>query len=320
MPQAELAVLAGTSLKAGSDEVVRAAASLARAAGAELHIAHAFPFPLAGSVGPDAELLELLAEEQQSLRQRVLQQAERAGVARREVSALHLRPGPPHRVLVEAAQETGADLIVVGAAEGAGAFSRMLGSTADRVIRGARCPVLVVRGELAVPHRILLPVDLSPLSADAMRCGLALLGRLAPPAGLACEALLIVSPLLYKELMLAHGVEVQDVGEIARRELEAFVDRQAPPGSAVVSRIRHGDVVDGILEEIAARRPDLVVMGTHGLGGFERFLIGSATAGVVRRAPGAVLVVPPEAALRNALASEREALASPPEIAHAARS
>jgi nucleotide-binding universal stress UspA family protein len=41
---------------------------------------------------------------------------------------------------------------------------------------------------------------------------------------------------------------------------------------------------------------DLAVLGTHGRSGFDRFLVGSVAATVVRQARCSVLVVPPAAA------------------------
>lgn len=56
-----------------------------------------------------------------------------------------VRSGEPGREIVEAAKETGADLIVIGT-RGVSADQRdLMGSTAERVAREAGCPVLVVR-------------------------------------------------------------------------------------------------------------------------------------------------------------------------------
>ncbi|MEZ5429060.1 MAG: universal stress protein [Pyrinomonadaceae bacterium] len=56
-----------------------------------------------------------------------------------------VRQGPPGRKIVEAAQEWGADLIVVGS-HGRGFWGRMMvGSTSDAVMHHAPCSVLVVR-------------------------------------------------------------------------------------------------------------------------------------------------------------------------------
>lgn len=56
-----------------------------------------------------------------------------------------LAEGIPHQGIIETAEEVDADMIVI-ATHGRGFFSHaILGSTAERVLRRATCPVLVVR-------------------------------------------------------------------------------------------------------------------------------------------------------------------------------
>jgi nucleotide-binding universal stress UspA family protein len=56
-----------------------------------------------------------------------------------------LRSGNPYEEIVSAAEETGADLIVIGS-HGYGGLGRLLlGSTAERVVQYAPCPVLVIK-------------------------------------------------------------------------------------------------------------------------------------------------------------------------------
>jgi nucleotide-binding universal stress UspA family protein len=65
------------------------------------------------------------------------------------------------------------------------------------------------------------------------------------------------------------------------------------PHAAVVAEA--GDPVTTIVGQAAVLSADLIVMGTHGRGGFERFLLGSVTEKVLRKAPCPVLTVPPRA-------------------------
>jgi nucleotide-binding universal stress UspA family protein len=56
--------------------------------------------------------------------------------------------------------------------------------------------------------------------------------------------------------------------------------------------VRDGAVVPEILRTAMELPADLIVMGTHGLSGFERLLLGSVTEKVLRKAPCPVLTVP----------------------------
>ena len=68
-------------------------------------------------------------------------------------------------------------------------------------------------------------------------------------------------------------------------ELRQFVAATVPSGVPVATILRHGPVVSDIVQEARALPADLVVMGTHGRGGFERFILGSVAEKVLRKAP-----------------------------------
>ena len=58
---------------------------------------------------------------------------------------------------------------------------------------------------------------------------------------------------------------------------------------------REGSVVGEILRLAGSLPADLLVMGTHGRSGFEHLMLGSVTERIIRKAPCAVLTVPPRA-------------------------
>lgn len=67
----------------------------------------------------------------------------RTQLLRRQLTARYLEPcGEPASEIVAAAEEVGADLIVVGRRN---VLRRVLGSVSAEVVRGASCDVLVVR-------------------------------------------------------------------------------------------------------------------------------------------------------------------------------
>jgi nucleotide-binding universal stress UspA family protein len=62
-----------------------------------------------------------------------------------------------------------------------------------------------------------------------------------------------------------------------------------------------GNPADVILEQVAERRADLIVMRTRGRGGLARAVLGSVAESVVERSPCPVLLLPPQAPAATAL-------------------
>lgn len=306
-------ILIGTSLTEASDAVVRGGMKLARSSGAKAHLVHAYAPPMSYSGSPflpEVPMGEVLKAERAALQRKLDGQIERLGIDRGELAGVHLDIGPAHRLLIETAQNVKADLLVVGAAE-APRLARVFGSTADRVVRKAGCPVLVVRGDLAVPpRRVLLPVDLSPLAADAFELGLSLLTQLGVPAGSPeripeLEVFFVVAELEHVAVSLEPAEQVR---ALAEQELRRFASVHGEAATAqgwpTAVRVATGFVDTEILDRVEQWGPDLVILGTHGRSGFERFLLGSVAATVVRDGWTSVLVVPPQAAREAAASSQ----------------
>jgi nucleotide-binding universal stress UspA family protein len=76
-------------------------------------------------------------------------------------------------------------------------------------------------------------------------------------------------------------------------ELTAFAAEAAAAVSKCEMVVRSGSPSAEILRYVAEEDADLVVLGTHGRTGFERFMVGSVTEKVLRKAPCPVLSVPP---------------------------
>jgi nucleotide-binding universal stress UspA family protein len=76
-------------------------------------------------------------------------------------------------------------------------------------------------------------------------------------------------------------------------ELTKFAATVDASGVQLRIDVRTGSTVKGILEEAAAQHSDLIVMGTHGHGGFDRWMLGSVTEKILRKATCPVLTVPP---------------------------
>lgn len=79
-------------------------------------------------------------------------------------------------------------------------------------------------------------------------------------------------------------------------QLRTWLEPAARAGRQVDILVTEGHPATRILEEAAACLADLIVMGTHGLTGFERFMLGSVAEKVLRKAIRPVMTVPPAAA------------------------
>jgi nucleotide-binding universal stress UspA family protein len=232
---------------------------------------------------------EYLRAEEDRLRAALEVQAKEAGIE----GEWSQENGPPHRALSDLAERLEADLLVVGHRSD-NRMTHLLGSTADRVVRKAHCPVLVVRGGLSVPpRRVVAPVDLSPLSGEAFQRGLGILRAMGKGTLPEIEALFVLGVL---QRQVAPQFTPEQVDRFAQEELDRFVELTAGEAAGRVRRrVRTGNTREEIEAELAESGADLVVLGTHGLGGFDRMVIGSVASDVVRHAPCSVLVVPPEA-------------------------
>jgi nucleotide-binding universal stress UspA family protein len=83
----------------------------------------------------------------------------------------------------------------------------------------------------------------------------------------------------------------QDVRSEAEARLGAFVEAALPTWPMPERFVRWGAPADEIVSEIGRSAPDLVVLGTHGRSGLERFAVGSVAEKVVRASPVPVLTV-----------------------------
>ena len=298
-------VLVGTSLGEESDRVVRAGLAVARAAGARVALVHAIPDESRFSALEIGRGEDFAAELSADAREALARQVERLGLLTSEIAFTEVVAGEPHRVLVESAQRAGADLIVVGATGAGPLAAELLGSTADRVLRKATCPVLLIRTELSIPpRRVLAPVDLSAISADAYRCGLDLLGQIAGAEKTEIRAVHAVS--FFDALALKRQTQGDLSPEAAAQqhgeELRRFVREN--PGDApaeVTTAVLPGEARFEILRDLSEHPADLVLLGTHGRGGFDRLMLGSVASTVARKAPSNVLLISPDAALSESI-------------------
>jgi nucleotide-binding universal stress UspA family protein len=150
----------------------------------------------------------------------------------------------------------------------------------------------VTPGEI---KRILCPIDLSDFSPPV----LAHAAALARLYGAEITALHVFAAWLpppgqatYPRWMM----EIPEARQSISEELQTLVDPFTTQGHALSLRTADGDAASEIVRHARDLNADLIVMGTHGRSGFDRFTLGSVTEKVLRKASCPVLTLPPGAA------------------------
>jgi nucleotide-binding universal stress UspA family protein len=140
-------ILVTTDLSATSQKAFGLARQLAGAFGAKIlavHV-HQLEMPAFAVEYSGLALADLERRHEEDSRRRLEELAHQLG----ENVETVIVPGVPHLEIVRLAKERAADLIVM-ATHGGGFFSHaILGSTTERVLRRAPCPVLAVRAPAA---------------------------------------------------------------------------------------------------------------------------------------------------------------------------
>jgi nucleotide-binding universal stress UspA family protein len=137
---------------------------------------------------------------------------------------------------------------------------------------------------------ILCPVDFSPQSRIALRHAAALARRSHGHL----STLYVNDPLLVAAAGIAlhdRTLATRNLAEL-RRLVDSTVSRTVLEPARVDDAVTSGTPADEILKTAKRRRCDLIVMGTHGLTGVDKLLIGSTTLGVLQRTDVPVLVIP----------------------------
>jgi universal stress protein E len=271
-------ILAGTDGSQRAEEAVGRAAQLASVTGAALDLVYVIDTSRPhddAEVEPKAEAVLLGAE----------------AIAARSVSAsTKVVAGDPAEVLLEEAADHAVDLICVGPDAGLLGGRVRIGRVAAHVLRHAPCSVLVGRETGSTfPVNILCGVDGSNTSIET--AGLA--ARLAVASGAELRLQNVVPVFEGDEREWTLDDDEPDPTEI---ESAAQVARAA--GARPIRERALGRPEYAILEAAVREESDLVVVGSRGLSGLARVLLGSVSEYVAMHCHCSVLVVQPRGTWR----------------------
>jgi len=151
-------ILHPTDFSEPSESAFALASTLARDCQARLIILHVVPLP---ALSADEEYVTPDSEEDLAF---ALEQLHRLELEEDIQADSRLEHGAAATKILQVAEESNADLIVMGT-QGRSALSRLLlGSVAEQVMRGAPCPVVTVKMPVAEPETV---PALEPTGAEA---------------------------------------------------------------------------------------------------------------------------------------------------------
>jgi len=274
-------LLMATDLSARSDRALQRAVALAREQGATLDVITVVDDSLPHAVRERHQEAARIAID---LQIRALQNAKEAIAAERVLS------GEDFLAILRYAEDISAELIVLGLHRHS---TRLLfrGTTAERVIRFGRLPVLVVRDPVARPYRrVLVGVDLSLHSRRALELAV----EVAPDAEF---RLVHAADVPFKGLL--NEKTVWEIAESERARVQESLERSltefAAPVATVAERweivAREGLPQDVLRQQAEDFRPDLIALGTHGRSGIANAMLGSVAEEILADAPTDVLAV-----------------------------
>lgn len=207
---------------------------------------------------------------------------------------LKLRVGSASEEIVAEAAEGQYDLVIVGERQTHSLVTRMLGSTAVYVVERAPCSVIIAKGKIGQIRRILL-CDSGGLQPDILtRFTVSLAERLTGNEDV--TVLHVMSQITAAAGVPDHQLRA-DAGQLieARAPEGEFLERDlqllATPQIRSMAKVRHGTVVEEILEEAQEGSYDLVVVGAHRDQGWQRWLLEDITRKIIMMVDRPVLVV-----------------------------
>ncbi|MDF2775415.1 MAG: Universal stress protein uspA [Geminicoccaceae bacterium] len=264
---------------------------------AEMIFAHVIDIPRTPTFAPDSRTprTEVDSSVRGEVESRLRETAKLLGA---EDVRTVIRTGSPHTELAKFAAETGADVVAVGPHGDRPRPWKMLGTTAERLVRSAAPAALVVANPGDTPRRILVAVDDAPISLTV----LSWVKGLADTLGADVTALHVLE---HRATSFAPSVMEAgsgpdgpaptgpDLRREASRWLDALADRSLGRGrtETIVST---GNAGDSILETAGNVDAHLIVIGRRGSGTRIPAVTGSTVSTVLHGAPCPVLVITEE--------------------------
>lgn len=272
----------------GSDSAgtaAEAAIALAERFDATLHVIHVLE---RGTLPPEVDSDDDLRQHGERTTARIADRVGDDGVE--TTTAVVDTTAPIHEAIVDYAEEHAVDLIVMGTHGRTGVERFVIGSVTERTVRISPVPVLTVHEAADVDGdfgSILLPTDGSAGARAATDYAV----ELADASDAALHAVHVVDLTgLWGDFDSTAILDALE--QSGQRAVDDVIERAEAGGlRSVEGSVLSGIPPRAIVDYADDRAVDLIVMGTRGRTGLDRYLLGSVTERVVRLSDVPVLTV-----------------------------
>jgi nucleotide-binding universal stress UspA family protein len=283
-------IVVGVERSDRSRDALALARTLARAVGSRLILVSVYPVAGRSAVMPPRAYGAARAEEAKATLEWVARPLGGVAATSRAVPCTSVTRG-----LKGVAEAERALAIVVGPCH-RGALGQVVpGSVGERLLQSAPCPVAVApRGYWSDPamgriRRIGVGFVATPEADEALCAAIGIAARTGAPI----RVLSVIEPPSANSAALAFSLHYDELERVAREDLTQSLERTIGDITSPVEVT--GEVVDGYADDELARLSegvDLLVCGSRGRGPIGRVMLGSVSAGVLRKAHCPVLLIP----------------------------
>lgn len=281
-----------------SHNAVRWAANTANKRGIPLRLASSYTMPqflYAEGMVPPQELFDDLQAE-------TMEKIDEARAIAHEVApeikiGHTIAEGSPIDMLLDMAQDV--TMIVMGSRGLGGLSGMVMGSVSAAVVSHATCPVVVVREDNQLDEAtkygpVVIGVDGSDVSAKATEIAFAE----ADARGAELVAVHTWMDMQVQASLAGLAAAQQQWEVVEQEQIDMLTERLAPmmeryPDVEVRKVITRDRPVRALVE--SSEGAQLLVVGSHGRGGFKGMLLGSTSRALLQSAPCPMMVVRPEA-------------------------
>ncbi len=280
-----------------SRKALRYAGAIATWYEAVLDVMHVIPDPVGSSRAVGSAVSADVASQMRAAADAALQRFVDDADLSAQLAGLSVHTGTPATEIIEYARSTKPDLLVLGTQGRSGLSHLLVGSTAERVVAHASCPVMTIpphAREVRSPayaqfKRIVAACDLSAASSHALEYAISLAQE-----NEASLTLLNVLEMLSGEDALASADQrtieyIDQRRRHAREALQQLAARDTCAACETIERVELGPPARTILRVAEELSADLIVMGAQGHGPWGVMIYGSTTQTVLRRAACPVL-------------------------------